>query len=69
MDSQNKVIRLIDVDEIINDIINGEISVEGDDGFAEEAVKCYQAVILKILYAQPIAATINMGAFKIGGNQ
>ncbi len=48
--------RLIDADVLIKDITENVIEVSGDSGLAEEAVKCYQAVILKYIDTMP---TIN----------
>lgn len=45
--------RLIDADVLIKDITESVIEVSGDSGLAEEAVKCYQAVILKYIGTMP----------------
>ena len=57
-------VRRIDANLLIKHITESVIEVTGDNGLAEEAVKCYQAVVLKFIATMP---TINPGDLRPRG--
>ena len=51
--------RVVNADEIMGDILDGEIEITGEGSkFAREAVESYRAVVLRRIMAQPTEKVI-----------